>query len=43
MEIWIESVNIEKMGSEKGVVAGEVKLVVFTNNLENSDYAEHPE
>ncbi len=42
-EIWIASTNIEKIDRANDLVVCEVRLVVFTDNLEISGYVERPE
>ena len=39
-EIWIKDLLVNKTGSSGDSVACELSLVVFANNLENSDYVE---
>ena len=39
--IWIESLKMTAVGKDGGSVQVEIKLVVFTDNSENSDYAKH--
>jgi Tfp pilus assembly protein PilO len=39
-EIWIKDLQLDRMGGSGGSVTCELSLVVFTSNLENSDYVE---
>lgn len=37
--IWVDSMKLEGSGKSRGDVRGEIKMVVFAGNSENSDYA----